>query len=135
MQNSEHVITTVGTNVGTSYGVLSTAPALVAVAIALIAATSPRPIDAAKGAEESPQRRSEIGRDWPLLRGDSLGTGVAKSSLPENLELLWKFEVPKGSFTTTPIVVDGMVYIGDADGVVRAIGLADGKERWKFKSE
>ena len=35
-------------------------------------------------------------------------------------------------FSATPIIVDGVVYIGDMDGVFRAIGLADGRERWKF---
>jgi outer membrane protein assembly factor BamB len=86
-------------------------------------------------AASSESEREGSGRNWPLARGDALGTGVARSSLPENPELLWKFEVPKGSFVTTPIVVDGMIYIGDFDGVVRAIDLAGGKEQWKFKSE
>src|SRR5260221_321837 len=90
-----------------------------------------RRISAASGESE----REGSSRNWPLARGDALGTGVARSSLPDNPELLWKFEVPKGSFVTTPTVVDGMIYIGDFDGVIRAIDLAGGKEQWKFKSE
>src|SRR5260221_11284813 len=53
-----------------------------------------RRISAASGESE----REGSSRNWPLARGDALGTGVARSSLPDNPELLWKFEVPKGSF-------------------------------------
>ncbi|HEV2969645.1 MAG TPA: PQQ-binding-like beta-propeller repeat protein [Pirellulales bacterium] len=75
------------------------------------------------------------GRDWPLVRGDAWASGVARSTLPDNLDAVWKFEVPKGGFAATPIVVEGMVYIGDLDGAFRAIDLASGKEHWKFTSQ
>src|SRR5258707_977217 len=35
--------------------------------------------------------------DWPLFRGNALGTGVAESALPERLELLWKYKLPDTS--------------------------------------
>ncbi len=84
-------------------------------------------------ASERSERAGTVGRDWPLARGDALGTGVARSTLPENLDKLWQFEVPKGAFSATPIVFNGMVYIGDLDGVVHAVRLVDGKELWTFK--
>src|SRR5262245_23188894 len=50
---------------------------------------------------------------WPLFRGNVLSTGVASSTLPDNPKLVWKYTVPKGAFEGTPVVVDGVVYIGD----------------------
>jgi outer membrane protein assembly factor BamB len=76
-----------------------------------------------------------VGRDWPLVRGDALATGVADSTLPESFELLWKYSVPKGAFAATPLIVDGMVYIGDLDGAMRAIDLTTGAEKWKFTAQ
>src|SRR5262245_33400480 len=51
--------------------------------------------------------------DWSVFRGNATATGVADGSLPDNPQFLWKYTVPKGSFEATPIVVDGVVYIGD----------------------
>jgi len=86
-------------------------------------------------AAENSERGESVGRDWPLVRGDAQGTAVAQSALPENLEKLWQFDVPMGSFSATPIVFNGVVFIGDLDGVVWAIDLADGKRRWRFKPD
>ena len=39
--------------------------------------------------------------NWPLFRGDPHSTCLARGSLPDKLDLLWKFAVPKGSFEGT----------------------------------
>ena len=73
--------------------------------------------------------------DWPLFRGDPQSTGVAPAALPESLELLWKYTVPKGAFEGTPAIVGGQVYVGDLDGAVYALDLAAGELRWQQKIE
>src|SRR5262249_47026248 len=70
--------------------------------------------------------------DWPVFRGNATATGVAEASLPDNPQFLWKYTVPKGSFEATPIVVDGVVYIGDMDGTVYAIDLLTHEKKWTF---
>ena len=65
---------------------------------------------------------------WTLFRGDSQATGVASSKLPAQLDLIWEFQVDKGAFEGTAIN-DGIVYLGDLDGVLYAINLANGKEK------
>lgn len=72
--------------------------------------------------------------DWPLFRGDARAVGVASSSLPEKLELLWKFPVENGAFESTPVVVDGVVYIGDLDGSFYALDLKTGEKKWTFRN-
>ena len=73
--------------------------------------------------------------NWPLFRGDSQARGVARTELPESLDLLWQYNVPRGAFDGTPVVVDGVVYIGDLDGAVHAIDFKSGEKKWVFQNE
>ncbi|MCA9202690.1 MAG: PQQ-like beta-propeller repeat protein, partial [Planctomycetales bacterium] len=73
--------------------------------------------------------------DWPLYRGDARSSGVASGTLPAELDVAWTFKVEKGAFEATPIIVDGVVYIGDLDGELYALKLADGKQLWKTETD
>jgi outer membrane protein assembly factor BamB len=73
--------------------------------------------------------------DWPLFRGDALGTGVARGPLPEQLEVLWRFPTQDGAFEGSVAIVDGVVYAGCLDGNLYAIDLQTGQERWKFHTD
>ena len=69
--------------------------------------------------------------DWTLVRGDILGTGVAQTTLSDSLHVIWKFEAGKDTgFDATPVVDEGVIYIGDNAGKFHAIRLADGGEIW-----
>jgi outer membrane protein assembly factor BamB len=73
--------------------------------------------------------------EWPLGRGNALADGVAKTKLPQKPEVVWKVTIDKGAFDGTPVIADGVVYLGDMDGTVYAWKLADGTEIWKRKFE
>src|SRR3954465_9385578 len=69
--------------------------------------------------------------DWPLVRGDAFGTGVAHTALADEIDVLWKYAAGKDAgFDATPIIADGMIYIGDSGGTFHAVRLADGKRIW-----
>lgn len=68
---------------------------------------------------------------WPLFRGDAACTGVAVSTLPADLQELWTYRVPRGAFDATAVIVDGVVYVGDFDGVFYALRLSDGSPVWQ----
>jgi outer membrane protein assembly factor BamB len=69
--------------------------------------------------------------DWPVVRGDTLGTGVAKSAVPENPEVLWTYRAKQDAgFDATAVIVDGIIYVGDSAGTFHAVRLADGKPVW-----
>ena len=74
-------------------------------------------------------------KNWPLARGNGMGQGVAEGELPEKLDGVWKMPVEKGAFEATPVIQDGVIYIGDMDGKVYALNLANGKEVWSRKFE
>ncbi|HEY4234131.1 MAG TPA: PQQ-binding-like beta-propeller repeat protein [Lacipirellulaceae bacterium] len=72
--------------------------------------------------------------DWPLVRGDTLGSGVARKPLSDKLDVLWTYHAPGDSgFDATPVVAGGIVYIGDSDGTFDAVRLADGTTVWTKK--
>jgi len=75
--------------------------------------------------------------DWPLFRGDPQATGVARSTLPDQPELVWKQSFEDAAFEAGAIVVGGTVYVGSAgtDGDFYALDLATGAVKWKFHTE
>src|SRR4051794_14598766 len=76
--------------------------------------------------------RSIDADDWPVVRGDVLGTGVAKTALPENIDVIWKYSAGKdAAFDATAIIAAGIVYIGDSAGTFHAVRLSDGTGIWK----
>ncbi|MEQ8848136.1 PQQ-binding-like beta-propeller repeat protein [Botrimarina sp.] len=51
-------------------------------------------------------------------------------SLPDEPKVLWTYEPGETAFEATPVVADGVAYLGDADGTVHAVKLADGSPVW-----
>lgn len=72
---------------------------------------------------------------WPVFRGDATSSGVATSSLPEKLDVIWKRTFVDGCFEATAAICDGMVFVGSLDGNLYALDLATGDQRWKFFQE
>ena len=93
-----------------------------------------RPVGAPSGPVSSPAATAPD-QGWPLFRGDSQATGVAKGTLPERLQLLWTFSTEHGGFKATAAIDRGTVYVGSTDGNLYAVGLADGKRRWAMPTD
>jgi polyvinyl alcohol dehydrogenase (cytochrome) len=78
--------------------------------------------------------------EWPVFGFDGANSRSNPDETivsPENvgdLEEVWRVEDLRG-VTATPTVVDGVVYIGDFTGSVRAIDAATGEEVWTTKLE
>jgi outer membrane protein assembly factor BamB len=71
--------------------------------------------------------------DWPLFRGNPLQTGVADSTLPDKLEILWTFKA-KDSVEAAAAISDGIVYVGSLDERLYAIQLKSGEKIWDYKA-
>jgi outer membrane protein assembly factor BamB len=84
-------------------------------------------------ASDFPAFKAPASGDWPLFRGNSLQTGVAGSTLPEKLSVLWKVKTKDG-IEGTAAIVGGTVYIGSLDEHLHAFELATGKEKWRYKA-
>jgi outer membrane protein assembly factor BamB len=81
------------------------------------------------------------GANWPMFHGNAQHTGVATDALPPRLRLAWSHRTPGTILTSSPAVVDGVVYVGtrDEDGAahngVLAVDFASGRRLWRFPTE
>ena len=82
--------------------------------------------------EAAPKPEKSVG-DWPLFRGNALQTGVADSTLPDTLEILWTFKT-KDTVEAAAAITDGVVYIGSLDERLYALQLKSGEKIWDYKA-
>lgn len=102
---------------------------------------TPPPVAQSQQAEKATAAAKPI-NDWPLFRGDPESTGVARSSLPEDLEILWQYKVPgsNSAFKSTAVIVRNQsnkketAYIADLDGKIFSFDLATGKKNWEYQA-
>lgn len=82
--------------------------------------------------------QSQTADSWPQFRGNHQLTGVAATTVPDNLKLLWTFEAGKSadaSIESSAAIADGTVYVGCASGDLLAVDLWSGKLKWKYKTK
>lgn len=71
---------------------------------------------------------------WPMFRGNQKQTGIASGALPDQLELLWKFET-EGPILSSAVIADGKVFFGADDFNVYALNFESGEKVWEYKTE
>jgi len=70
----------------------------------------------------------------PMFRGNPARTGVNPGpGVERSPKLLWRFQTGD-AVSSSPAVVDGVVYVGSQDGYVYALEAAAGEERWHFQT-
>ena len=74
------------------------------------------------------------GSDWPMFRGEQRLLGRASGTLPDSLELVWKFRTD-GSIKSSPVIVDDRVFVGSSDANVYSIDLETGHQIWSYKTD
>ena len=88
----------------------------------------------------APQSGDMQSVDWPLHNLDLAGSRFSKLNqiTPANVKTLtprWLFQhgvIDGVSNQTTPVVVNGIMYVTDSRGSVYAMDAADGHLRWTF---
>lgn len=95
-----------------------------------------------KPASHDSDNKSEkdVFQDWPIFRRDAELQGESVEDLKYPLELAWSFEpeVEEGKrrypFIASPVISDGVVYVGNQDGKFFAIDLESGQSIWEFQA-
>ena len=68
------------------------------------------------------------------FRGNAQHSGVYAGTAPAKFtRIQWTFKA-SGPIVASPVIADGVIYIGDYGGQLHAIDQASGKEKWSFKS-
>jgi outer membrane protein assembly factor BamB len=68
---------------------------------------------------------------WPMFRGDASRAGVALEGPTGNPVLHWRFQAG-GAINSNVSIVGDLVYAASDDGILHALGVDDGLERWTF---
>ncbi len=69
--------------------------------------------------------------DWPTFRRDNARTAGTGRAVPGSATIRWTADPLVRAVPTAPVAAGGLVFTGGADGSVRALDAADGKERWR----
>lgn len=101
---------------------------------ALPACSDPAPAVSPAGSSGAETTAPPAPADWPVYRGDPHLTGVAAGAIPDDLTLLWTFAAEQ-SIVSSPVIVDGRVFVGSDDGNVYALDLATGARVWSFATD
>ena len=70
---------------------------------------------------------------WPQFRGNQQLTGLSTEKIPAQLKLLWTWEGGE-VFESSPVIDNGVVYIGSGASELIALDINSGKLLWKFKT-
>jgi outer membrane protein assembly factor BamB len=68
---------------------------------------------------------------WPIFRGDTALSGIAKDRVPDKLNLLWSFQTGS-EIISSPVLGLGRAYVGSTDGKVYSVDLSDGRKVWEY---
>jgi len=88
------------------------------------------------GAAIMAQSVNQAGRDWPYHQGDQGGTRYStltqiNASNVKNLQRAWTFHTGSGRFSSSPMVIDSVMYFSAPNGIY-AIDAVTGKQIWKY---
>ncbi len=75
------------------------------------------------------------GADWTVQRANLAGTGATDEELPDQLDLLWDYDLGGLGFEGCPIVVGKTLYAAHYDGFVVALNTETGEQLWQVKFE
>jgi outer membrane protein assembly factor BamB len=85
---------------------------------------APKPPAAPGGAVESPSLR------WPMSRGGPELQGRVAARVPLRPAVEWTFQI-KGAITSEAAAAEGVVVVGDVEGVIHAVDWQTRRERWQ----
>ena len=71
--------------------------------------------------------------DWPMFRANSAGTATIPARIGSSASQAWQIRLPSIE-PTAPVCAAGRVFVGGADGIVRALDATDGKVLWQISS-
>jgi len=82
--------------------------------------------------------RAPSPQDWPIHRGNYQAWGyspldqINKANV-KNLQLVWSRAMESGVNEATPIVYNGVMYLGNPGDVIQAIDAATGDLMWEYR--
>ncbi|MEM7699930.1 MAG: PQQ-binding-like beta-propeller repeat protein [Verrucomicrobiota bacterium] len=88
---------------------------------------------------KSGEDQTSTDHDWPLFRFDAKMQGAVPETIQPPLSLAWTFETAlegegrPAPLEASPVIANGIIYLGTQDGLFLAIDLADGSLVWSVE--
>ena len=105
--------------------------------LAWLTATSPTSAQVSferlRNAEKEPHNWLTYSGNYASHRFSSL-TQIDRSNVA-NLRTIWAYQVPSGYIETTPLVVDGIMYLTEPPSSVSALDVRTGRRLWRWDAE
>ena len=79
-------------------------------------------------------RAAVYAADWPVFRGNNARTGFTAELAYPPLTQAWSFQV-QGDVTSSPVVYDGIVYVGGRSDSVYALNAITGELLWDYSTD
>jgi len=89
-------------------------------------------LGAAPADRPAPGSEAPAGEEWPIFRGDTHLTGVARGALPSSLDRLWTFQAG-GGIESSAAVAQGSVFFGSLDGRLYCVAIGSGELKWTYE--
>ncbi|MHC4238858.1 MAG: outer membrane protein assembly factor BamB family protein [Planctomycetota bacterium] len=70
---------------------------------------------------------------WPMFRGGQNLLGRASGALADSMEVVWKFKT-NSDIKSSPVIDEGLVFIGSSDANVYAIDIQKGRQVWAYRT-
>ena len=86
-----------------------------------------------RNAENEPHNWLTYSGNYASHRFSSL-TQIDRSNVA-NLRTIWAYQVPSGLIETTPLVVDGIMYLTEPPSSVSALDVRTGRRLWRWDAE
>lgn len=72
--------------------------------------------------------------DWPMFRGNEQRTGYTREQAYPPLTWKWDFQI-QGDVVSSPVVYDGIVYVGARSGSIYALDAKTGELIWDYSTD
>ena len=70
---------------------------------------------------------------WPMFHHDTSHIGFSTSGAPNSNETLWTYQT-KHQIKSSPVVFEGMIFIGSYDNYLYALNATTGQLIWKYET-
>jgi len=70
--------------------------------------------------------------DWTMFRANAERNGFIDSPAPESNQVFWKFQTG-GAIVSSPVLADGIVYVGSTDEYLYAVHSESGSKLWSVR--
>ncbi len=95
-------------------------------------ATEEQRLEKGSGNLRKVKKLSQSPTDWPMFRADNVGSATTEATIPSKSNLLWQYTPKTATRPTAPVTAGGLVFISGADGIIRALDSATGKQQWQI---